>query len=502
MTANKFVLSDVGGPFGTRPVDTWNSICASLPSLQNFLQVSVDTSKVDSAGLANLYDRKALKFWTSASALTGSLGPTLLALQSGGRYVLQWPGTSAFNYLASPTGVQLPAVGTIILVVDLDDYDVASTFFESATTTGNYVKIGINASGEVEAIGASGATLAKTADLTPYTGPMLIMFSWSGSACKISVNGTVGATTSGAYIPNADALKLGSGLDDGSRLYAAAILGADYHATAYDVERSAFVIESGRAFGLAFTIDWDFPDLGSSKLYLNLDPADLADGDVAAWTDRANGTAFTEATNSPSKASADFNGHASVTFDHTNSEKIRDLTLDATVPSGTAESGIFILVDQTTDETETTDMAIISYGASGSGGARNIRRISDGTLNKVRASTNNTGSFVDATIDFTGKHVVEALWKDGVEYLYVDGTFVGQITTAFNTNAGGRFAIGCSSSSFGTPVGFWSGKVALVVGAKGYTQADRDLITGRMAFHGGIQSLLPDGSPYKRATFV
>lgn len=501
MTVNRIVSADLAPPFASRPtLDAWNSASAALPGLVNFLQPSVDTARIEADGTAALYDRKARAWWRSTDEVeAGVLGPVLQ--QVGRRASLAWPETNDVNPLRSPAGIVLPAQGTIVLVVELADYDSACTLFESETTTGNYVKIAVNASGEIEVTGAAAATLAKTADITPYDGPALIMFSWSGSACKVSLNGAIGATTSGAYVPNADRLDLGAGLDDGSLLHAALILDVDFHASAYDSARDSFITATSTAFGLPFEVEWDFADLGAGKLWLDLNPVGLSDGDVGTWTDGASGIAFTESTNRPSKASADFNGLPSVSFDRSNADRLRNLSPGSAMPAGSATSELHVLVDQLTDPSETSTVTLIGYGATGTNLGRQIQRTSNGTTNGLRATTNGTSSNINGGIDFSGKHVVGARWEAGVEYLYANGALKASIVTPFAT-ATSRFAVGCSPSSSSSPVGFITAKIQRVIGAKDITDAERDLIHGKLAFLGGIQDKLPAGHPYKRATFV
>lgn len=502
MTKNSTIAADLPPPLAPQPSDVWNTFAASLPGLVSFLQPSVDTSRIASDGSAWLYDRKKREWWKTADEVApGALGPTLLALQSGGRACLQWPGTGGTNPLRSPAGVSLPAEGTLFLLPELSTYEAPCTLFESATTTGNYIKIALTADGKIEVTGAGGGVLASTSDITPYEGPAGIMFSWSAAGGRrVSLNGVIGATTtSGAYVPNSDALDMAAGLDDGARLHAALILDADFHVSAYDAQRAAFFVATGQAFGAPFSIDWDFVDLGSD-MFLYLNPAALADGDVATWTDTASGIALTEASNRPSRASADLNGHPSVTFVRANSDKLRNLALPAAIPSGHATSEIHMLASQDTASTETATTTLLGYGASGSNAGRNIQRTSDGTANRLRISTNNTGSYVDGSFDFSGINAVGGRWADGIESGYGNGSFLGQLSTAFNTSAT-RFALGCSPSSSGSPTGFADMKVGVVVGGN-FTDAQRDLIHGKMCFLGGVQSKLPDGHPYRRATFV
>jgi len=502
MTANVIARGDFVLPFASKPVDAWNSAAAGLPGLKHLLQASADTWRVSSTGLAGVYDRKARTWWESVDDIDpGQLGPNLASLQVGDRYFLRWPNTTDTNAVRSPAGVILPEQGTIILVVELSDYDSATTIFQSETTTGKYVKIWINSSGEVEFVGESGATRAKTADLTPYDGPMLIICSWSHLACKISVNGTIGATTTGIYLPNEDRVDIGTDLDDDSKVFAAAILETDFHLSAYDAQRTAFVTATGQAFGVPFSLEWDFADLGD-KLWLDIDPSTVADGDVTSITDSASGLVLAEATFPPNKAAADFNGYPSITFDSTNSERLRLLSLPSEIPINGDTSEIHILCDQQMDAADLTTTVLVGYGSGGQHLGRRIERYGfDGSENSGRITTNNPGSYIGLNIEFDDIHVVGGRWQDGVEYGYVDGSLAGQLTEAFATAGAGRLCLGCSSSST-TASAFFKGRLARVIGTYAITDDERDLIQGKLAFMGGVQNLLPDGHPYKRVTFV
>lgn len=502
MTANLSVQADLAPPFASQPADAFNTASAGLPSLRAYLQVSPGTFAIGAGAIATLYDRKARVYWTTPGAVApATLGPQLFAVQGNTRYGLAWPAATGFNPLRGPASLVLPAVGSIALVVDLASYTVATTIWQSLTTTGNYLRVAINGAGQVEVTGAAGAVLARSAVITPYAGTLLIILSWSGTITRVSTNGSLaGGTTSGAYIPNGDALELGTGLNNGSKVYAALVMDVDFHASTYDAQRAAWVIEAGKAFGFPFTIAWTYADLGL-KRWFDVDPSTVADGNVTTVTDGASGVAMTEATFGPSKASADLAGKASFTFVSANTDRLRNTAIGAVWPVGGAESQLFFVGNITAVLADTTEQTIFGYGAVGSLTGRSIRRVSTGTAQYFRATANNAGQHADfPTVDATGLHVVEGEWKAGMERIRVDGTLGAQVVVAFNTTQA-RAALGCSpnNSAAGAFADCQGGRF---LGTTGITTDDRDRITGRLAFDFGIQSKLPDGHPYKKAIFT
>lgn len=505
MTANRLSTASLPPPLTVPPPDAWNMAVAGLPGLQTLLQPSTDTLIIGDDGKPLLYERIGRKWWTAPNAVTSaSPGPALSAAAEGGRYAAAFNNT-ADNAFRSPADFELPQIGTIGLVVELDDYTVPQRIFSRTSTGGSALAIDLTADGKIEAKGGVdfGTSFAISETLTDYAGRLLILFSYSwivGTGCKISTNGVLGTSNADRNFTNAGAVDLGNELKDGSKIHACFVLADDIHAPANDAVRAAFVVSTGQAFSTPFTIEWDFTDLAIERRLFDLDAATVADGAVTAITDSLAGAEFVEATNTPSKAAADYNGKPSITFVAAGSDRLRELTMPATIPFGTDGCEQFVVMEDTsTDPADDVDYYICMYGNQGTGNARSFRRISDGTKSYLRLTTWATSTNIDGPgEDSAGKHILDGRWDDAKSDFWITGSYIGQAATAFNTPQA-FMMLGCSPTTSNFAEMKWA---RWMIFKPDLTQDERDLVTGKLAFLYGLQPGLPDGHPYKRATFV
>lgn len=186
---------------------------------------------------------------------------------------------------------------------------------------------------------------------------------------------------------------------------------------------------------------------------------------ATAWTDIKGGLVLEQATDAsrPTYGATSFNGRPGLTFDGTDDQ----MTYGAAVLSGAAVGEMWALVDQAALVADTTARMAFATGSSTSN-KRELARVVASGANRARAATfdgTTTPTAQDTTVDFSGLHVIRAIFAPTLLTIDIDGTTTSTVITGNNNSGTSRTRVGANPS--GTAGNFWNGVInsALVFNA-------------------------------------
>lgn len=238
---------------------------------------------------------------------------------------------------------------------------------------------------------------------------------------------------------------------------------------------------------------WRPTDLGAAlTAWWSAD--DPADGAVETWTARIGGIAPTQANAGarPVKASTSFDARPGVTFDGVDDNLIT--TSFAALPSGVVTGEIWAAVQQ--DEVAAVAPLTIAlmYGAL-AGGRRGFWRSGATGTNRYVVGG---GSAVlsDTAIDFSGYHLVGAVYTSTTQFGFIDGapTVPASAASAQDTVAT-RLRIGAQNTA--TASNYWKGALRHILVTTELAAGQRQQIEGWLAWDAGLPGLLPADHPYR-----
>ena len=167
---------------------------------------------------------------------------------------------------------------------------------------------------------------------------------------------------------------------------------------------------------------------------------------VSAWKGRAVGVVASQAVagSQPGYSATAFNGkRPGVTFDG-----VADELTAASVLSGATAGELWALVDQTAAAADTTTRVAFSTGSSAASKRELARVVASGT-NRARAATfdgSTTPTAQDTTVDFSGVHLIRAIFAPLLLTLEIDGVVTSTVITG-NSTGSGRTRIGANPVS-------------------------------------------------------
>lgn len=208
----------------------------------------------------------------------------------------------------------------------------------------------------------------------------------------------------------------------------------------------------------------------------------LSGSSVTTWTDLVGGYAATQATAGlkPTYSASSFNSRPGVTFDGVDDylEYAGQPFPDAANPSE-----IWALVSQDAlVAINTGTLAAFSYGASG--GSRAIARTVVTLANRARSSSTGTGTptAVDGSVDFSGIHLVRAVFTATTISVSVDG---GAATTSSLVSATQTSLVRIGCPAFNTTA-VWTGVINAILVTGPLTASQATFLTAFLKARGGI----------------
>jgi len=193
--------------------------------------------------------------------------------------------------------------------------------------------------------------------------------------------------------------------------------------------------------GTALVAAWDAENVASLSLAVSA---------VAAWTDSKGGAIATQdiIDSRPTWSATSFNGRPGIAFDGV--DDFLNMTGVGSLPVGTAPSEIWALVSQTSPASEISVRTAFGYGGASTSGRLAGRTVASG-VNRATASA--TVAATKGVVDFTGIHVIRAIFTNSAVSVTLDGEpFQASGASAINTTSV-RIRIGANTSA--TAGGFW-----------------------------------------------
>jgi hypothetical protein len=191
----------------------------------------------------------------------------------------------------------------------------------------------------------------------------------------------------------------------------------------------------------------------------------LSGSAVTAWRDVVGGAVVSQAFGAacPTYSATSYNGRPGLTFDGSDDA----LTYGAAVLLGAAVGEMWALVDQAALVGDTTARAAFTTGSSTSN-KRELARVVASGANRARAATfdgTTTPTAQDTTVDFSGLHVIRAVFATTLLTIDIDGTTTSTVITGNNNSGTSRTRVGANAN--GTAGNFWNGVInsALVFNA-------------------------------------
>lgn len=206
---------------------------------------------------------------------------------------------------------------------------------------------------------------------------------------------------------------------------------------------------------------WTPRNLGPSLLlgWWTADRSDLitrSGSQVTSWKDVVAGYDVVQAVSGarPLYSATSFNGAPGITFDGIDDE----LTLgSAPFPSGSNGGEIWALVNQASLVADTGVKYIASYGTGGANNARGLSRAVVTGVNRASAEAGNGSavvSAVDASVDFSGRHVLRGVFSATAAAISVDG---GSSTSAAVIPSTGTTRVRFGARTSTTPTNYFGG---------------------------------------------
>jgi hypothetical protein len=220
-------------------------------------------------------------------------------------------------------------------------------------------------------------------------------------------------------------------------------------------------------------------------------------GLISSITDKITGITLTAAAGArPTWTAAGFNSAYGVLgFDGTD-DVLAVNSVNAALPTGSAESWIFAVADNNLPGATTGVRHIGGYGLTTSDAARQLGRTSSSSVNRMIASTGTTTITGTSLGAFDGPHMVLAKFLPSTQLaIAMDGS-------ALATAALGAVTTGTSWTRLGanaapTAGQFFSGGIAEYLILSAIVQADIDRLFGWGAWAYGLVANLPAGNPYR-----
>lgn len=184
----------------------------------------------------------------------------------------------------------------------------------------------------------------------------------------------------------------------------------------------------------------------------------LSGSSVAAWRDVVGGVVVSQSFGSarPVYGRTSFNVRPGVTFDGTDDELTGGTLAGALAAAATGE--MWALVEQTALAADTGARSAFTVGTSATIKRELARAVSSGS-NRARAATYDgsaTQTALETTVDFSGKHVLRAIFEPTLLTIEIDGTTASTVITANSTSII-RTRIGAGVA--GTAANFWQGVI-------------------------------------------
>lgn len=183
----------------------------------------------------------------------------------------------------------------------------------------------------------------------------------------------------------------------------------------------------------------------------------LSSNKAALWTDVKSGLVFEQATDAARPVYSDtaFNGRPGLIFDGTAAQ----MTYGAAVLSGAAVGEMWAVVDQAALAADTTARMAFSTGSSTSN-KRELARVVASGANRARAATydgSTTPTVQDTTVDFSGLHIIRAVFATTLLTIDIDGVTTSTVITGNNNSGVSRTRVGANPS--GTAGNLWNGVI-------------------------------------------
>jgi hypothetical protein len=235
---------------------------------------------------------------------------------------------------------------------------------------------------------------------------------------------------------------------------------------------------------------WSPAKLGSSLLgYWDAERLDLLtlDGsnNVTTWLDAIAAYAPTQGSSTlrPAYSATSFNGRPGITFDGV--DDYLELASQP-FPSGAAVCEIWALVDQTALVADATVRIAISYGGDASTARRGLERAVISSANQARISVGSGGATVspaNASVDFSGRHVVRARVGASASQTDVDGVAGSSLSVTPATGTS-RVRIGAISNT--SPSNYWKGVIAMAAITSSLTSDQAAQMLAYLKDRGGV----------------
>lgn len=179
---------------------------------------------------------------------------------------------------------------------------------------------------------------------------------------------------------------------------------------------------------------------------------------VSAWRDVVGGVSVSQAFGSarPTYGATSYNGRPGLTFDGSDDELTGGPLAGALAGAATGE--MWALVDQTALAADATARSAFTVGNGATIKRELARAVSSGS-NRARAATYDgsaTQTALEPTVDFSGKHVLRAIFEPTLLTIEIDGVAASTVITVNNTSIV-RTRIGANAS--GTAGNLWSGVI-------------------------------------------
>ena len=218
-------------------------------------------------------------------------------------------------------------------------------------------------------------------------------------------------------------------------------------------------LSSKLSLRLAGGAGWTPAALGSSLLgWWDAERSDLitqSGGAVSSWKDVVAGYDLAQATSGsrPVYAATSFNSRPGVTFDGVDDYLGMDT---CPFPTGSAESEVWMLIDQQALASDFTSQRLFSYGGASSAGSRSLQRVVPIATNvfRVASGDGSTSTTADNTSsDFSGRKVVRGVFSSTSIRADIEGVAGTAANVTANTgSARVRMMATTTNSNFGKGV--------------------------------------------------
>lgn len=229
------------------------------------------------------------------------------------------------------------------------------------------------------------------------------------------------------------------------------------------------------SLGASLLAYWDAEDASSLS---------LTGSSVNSWTDRKSGYATTQATGGakPVYSTTSFNGRPGLTFDGV--DDTMSMTGVGALPVGANASEVWVLVEQTALDADTTTRGVFAYGGASASNRRSLSRVRPDTVSRARYSVGDgaVGVQVDETATaLNGYKLIRATATGTISTISVNGG-TAQSTSVVPASGNSTIRIGSILSSGN----FWQGQINTVLVTALLSNEQSAQLTQYLKSRGGI----------------